>query len=163
MELDFEYVVKVAALKTYSMCSNPSIEVIYPFMWKDILVEQGKLSWGCKKSGGINKWPLKKMLEEYMPREFIHRKKSGFTPPLKEWLHDEEIARYCKEIIFNENAFIHAIIPTNKLKGMVNRAFECQKGNYYELNFIWAILFTEAMVSIQPQVIPIVHSSVIFF
>jgi asparagine synthase (glutamine-hydrolysing) len=115
-------------------------------MWKDILVEQGKLSWECKKQERINKWPLKKMLERYMPREFIYRKKSGFTPPLRRWLFDEEVAKYCKDIIFNENAFIQNIIPKNKLKRMINRVFEYQKitnYDYYELNFVWAIVFTE--------------------
>ena len=37
---------------------------------------------------GIVKWPLKRMLEEFMPKEFIYRKKSGFVPPFVQQAFD---------------------------------------------------------------------------
>jgi asparagine synthetase B (glutamine-hydrolysing) len=137
-------------LKSYALCS-PFVEVVYPYIWKDILVEQGKLSPECKKNNGINKRPLKTMLENFMPKEFVYRKKTGFRPPLGEWLHDENVAQYCRDIIFNENAFIKTIIPPDILKSTINRFIEHQKDNdtdyhetdYYELSFIWSIVFTE--------------------
>ncbi|MBI5055811.1 MAG: asparagine synthase (glutamine-hydrolyzing) [Nitrospirae bacterium] len=38
------------------------------------------------KEGG--KYILKKILEDYVPREIIYRKKMGFSPPIKYWFRD---------------------------------------------------------------------------
>jgi asparagine synthase (glutamine-hydrolysing) len=37
----------------------------------------------------VAKWPLKKAMEAYLPRDVIHRPKTGFGAPLRRWMrHD---------------------------------------------------------------------------
>jgi asparagine synthase (glutamine-hydrolysing) len=39
-----------------------------------------------KVRGGVTKWPLRQVLDRYVPRELIDRPKQGFDIPLSEWL-----------------------------------------------------------------------------
>jgi len=53
------------------------------------------------REGG--KYILKKILEEYIPKEVIYRKKMGFSPPIKYWFRDNFSLLYN---IFSEKDFI---------------------------------------------------------
>jgi asparagine synthase (glutamine-hydrolysing) len=69
------------AAKAFSVGESLGIRVIYPYIWRDVLTVQGTIPWAAKIHNGIVKWPLKRLLEEFMPREFVYRQKSGFVPP----------------------------------------------------------------------------------
>jgi asparagine synthase (glutamine-hydrolysing) len=53
------------------------------------------------KNGG--KHILKKILEDYLPRDLIYRKKMGFSPPIKYWFRDNIDLMY---EIFSESDFV---------------------------------------------------------
>ena len=77
--------------KALSVGESLGLRIIYPYIWRDILAEQGKIPWEAKINKGIIKWPLKKLLEEFVPKEFIYRKKSGFVPPFVKWLTNNRV------------------------------------------------------------------------
>ncbi|MBF0310545.1 MAG: amidotransferase 1, exosortase A system-associated [Magnetococcales bacterium] len=62
------------------------LEVRVPFL------DHAFVSWGLalparwKIHGGSGKWLLKKLLEELVPPEVVHRPKKGFNIPLRDWL-----------------------------------------------------------------------------
>jgi hypothetical protein len=60
---------------------------LYPFTWKSILEDQGHYSWAEKTMHGQIKYPLKKILEQYMSKDFIHRKKVGLNACFEDWIH----------------------------------------------------------------------------
>ncbi len=78
------------ASKALSVGESLGRRVVYPYIWRDVLIEQGNLPWIAKVHEGVVKWPLKRLLEEFMPSDFIYRPKSGFVPPLVRWLTDPE-------------------------------------------------------------------------
>ena len=41
-----------------------------------------------KIRGGVQKYILKKAVEDLLPREIVYRKKMGFPTPLRQWLLD---------------------------------------------------------------------------
>jgi hypothetical protein len=57
--------------KGYCPAQNMNINQIFPYTWKNILDEQCKLPKNVKVHNGIIKWPLKKLLEKYMPKDYI--------------------------------------------------------------------------------------------
>ena len=59
------------AAKAFSVGESLGIRTIYPYIWRDILTLQGAIPWKAKINSGVVKWPLKRLLEEYMPPEFI--------------------------------------------------------------------------------------------
>lgn len=69
------------AAKALSVGESLGIRVVYPFLWREVLEEQGRIPWDAKVRNGVVKWPLKRLLEDYMPESFIYRPKSGFVPP----------------------------------------------------------------------------------
>ncbi len=72
----------VFSQKTYLSNDMANVKPVYPYLWRDMLIEQGNISWRLKVKDGIVKYPLKKLLENYMPPSFVHRPKSGFTSGL---------------------------------------------------------------------------------
>lgn len=134
---------RAAALKDFHVGQEPFIEAVYPFLWKDILVEQGKLSWKCKLKGGIAKWPLKKLLEEYMAHEFVYRHKTGFGGSFLEYLHQEDVYALTRDALLNPTALISDVISRKKVRRLVDDLPKCRYISYQAENFLWGALFTE--------------------
>ena len=130
-------------LKTFRIGKEPLIDVVYPYLWKDILVEQGRLSWNCKVKDGIIKWPLKKLLEGYMPQEFIYRKKSGFRPPFMHWLLQKDVHNFVSDTLLNPEAFIANNIKTEKVQKLLRGLPLYKSASPAALHFLWGALFTE--------------------
>ncbi len=134
---------RTTCLKTFNVGKEHFTDVVYPYLWKDILVEQGKLSWNCKNRNGVLKWPLKKLLENYLPYEFIYREKRGFTPPLLTWLLRDEVHDFLCEILLNPGTFLSDFILTRKIEGLINSLFLHRTVSPQMLHFFWGMLFTE--------------------
>lgn len=51
-----------------------------------------ELAWrmptSVRMKGGVGKWPLRRILDRYVPRHLVERPKAGFAIPLGEWLRD---------------------------------------------------------------------------
>lgn len=134
------------AAKAFSVGESLGMRIIYPFIWQDILVEQGKLPWHLKINNGIVKWPLKKLLEEFMPHDFIYRKKSGFVPPFVKWLTDREFNQRVQDILVDNNGYVSRIVPLRVLKELLSDAFNGKNLRSPVLNFLWGALFTEMWI-----------------
>ena len=127
--------------KGYWPAYNMNMNLVFPYTWKNILDEQCKLPLNVKVHNGIIKWPLRKLLEKYMPHDFIYRPKSGFAPPLYQWLKIDKNYDYFYETIMNGTTVknfdidkIDKIFKLIKANKMVSR---------YATNLIWSLLFFE--------------------
>jgi asparagine synthase (glutamine-hydrolysing) len=65
------------------------VEVRVPFLDPELVEYAAHIPLGLKQRGREGKWVLKKALEPYLPREVIHRPKTGFGAPLRRWLTRE--------------------------------------------------------------------------
>lgn len=89
----FNYAANTTTAKSYDLiCKNSN--VIYPFMWKDVLDNQGNYSWGEKTKNNIIKYPLKKIMEHYASKDFIYRKKVGLNSSTQNWMGQKENKEY---------------------------------------------------------------------
>jgi asparagine synthase (glutamine-hydrolysing) len=132
--------------KTYGIKSLPQLQPVYPYMWKDMLEEQGKISWSAKVTNGIVKWPLKKLLENYMSQDFIYRKKSGFTPPLEGWFENEKLYELLCDTLLSQHTVIERIINKGKLGELLKELPNTRGWPASLSNFLWGCLFTELWV-----------------
>lgn len=132
--------------KTYDVGDYFNVNVVYPFLWKDILEEQGNIPFSIKFYNGILKWPLKKLLEDYVSYEFVYRKKSDFTPPFKLWLEDNDFYEFVREIVFRPNGVIIDLIPRNDLKKLFSLGHRDQFIPTRILGLLWAVFFTEMWI-----------------
>jgi asparagine synthase (glutamine-hydrolysing) len=127
--------------KGYSPAQRRGIEIVYPFTWKNILDIQSKIPLSIKLFNNEVKWPLKKLLEKYMPKEFIYRQKSGFHPPLSRWLQNGDNYNY-----FYTKVMEGFTINRFKRKGIEKILKIIARNNnvsHYASNLIWSMLFFE--------------------
>jgi asparagine synthase (glutamine-hydrolysing) len=134
------------AAKALSVGESLGLRVIYPYIWRDILEEQGKLPWDLKIHNAVVKWPLKRLLEDFMPADFIYRKKSGFVPPLVHWLTNPEFNRHVQQVLFRPGGYVTEIIPARILEGLLADAAQGHRLRAPILNFLWGAFFAEAWI-----------------
>lgn len=62
------------------------LETRSPFLDHKVIEYCASLPIAFKVRGQVGKYLLKRLAERYFPKEFIHRRKMGFSIPLAEWL-----------------------------------------------------------------------------
>jgi asparagine synthase (glutamine-hydrolysing) len=134
------------AAKAFSVGEDLGIRIIYPYIWLDVLTLQGSIPWEAKTNKGIVKWPLKRMLEEFMPKEFIYRQKSGFVPPFVQWLTFKDFNSTVREILLQANGAVTNIVPAKIINELLNDALAGKDLRHSILNFLWGALFTEMWI-----------------
>ena len=83
---------------------------------------------------------LRRVMENYVPREISNRQKQGFSGPDASWFRKQSMA-YVKEKIFNKKSSIYDYIDYNTVKKIVNEHFE---GSRNRRLFIWSLLCFES-------------------
>jgi asparagine synthase (glutamine-hydrolysing) len=134
------------ASKALSVGESLGRRVVYPYIWRDVLIEQGNLPWSAKVHEGVVKWPLKRLLEEFMPPDFIYRPKSGFVPPLGRWLTDPEFNDKVRARLLSPKALMSEIIPSKILEELLNDARQGKRLRFPILNMLWGAIFTESWI-----------------
>jgi len=60
-----------------------------PLIDPDLVSLAARLPLHLKQKGSVGKWILRKAMEPYLPKDVLHRSKTGFGAPLRHWLrHD---------------------------------------------------------------------------
>ena len=102
------------------------LETRVPFLSKRIFKLAADLKYHQKYRIGSGKVILKKILEKYLPKHLIYRKKAGFGIPLDEWLRldlknwaSDLINSDIKSLSFLDNT-IYKKLWRDQLKGMNN-------------------------------------------
>jgi len=105
--------------KTYDIC-GASNDVIYPFMWLEVLTDQGKYHWTEKSQNDIVKYPLKKIIEKYATKEFIYRKKAGLQTSVSTWMKHNPNKEYIIEMIKKQGSIAEAMLGRRNLLLLLN-------------------------------------------
>jgi len=134
------------AAKAFSVGESLGIRIVYPFIWRDILIAQGSIPWLAKINNGVVKWPLKRLLEEHMPSDFIYRQKSGFRPPFAQWLTAKDFNQTVRDILLASETSIGRIVPARTIEDLLNKALLGKGLRDMVLNFLWGALFTEMWI-----------------
>lgn len=73
------------------------LEVRSPFLDTALIEFVFNLPYEYKVRNGEQKYILKDILSEYMPADFIHRRKQGFGAPVEQWLNNQSMKKYVYE------------------------------------------------------------------
>jgi asparagine synthase (glutamine-hydrolysing) len=99
-----------------------SIEVRVPYMDVELMKLCVKIPERYKLNGCTTKYILKKAMEKYLPKDVVHRSKTGFGAPLRKWIAQDlsplvgdllSPKRLCSRGLF-EPAAVQQIIQENK-------------------------------------------------
>lgn len=85
-------------IKADKMTMAASVELRVPFLDYRLVEAAAKLPSSFKIAKGEGKLMLKKIMESYLPREIIYRKKMGFPVPTQSWFKGELVPAI-KEIV----------------------------------------------------------------
>ena len=132
-----------------------SLEGRVPFLDHRVVEFAARLPMSMKLRNGGGKWILRRVLNQYVPRELIDRPKKGFSLPIAEWLRGP--LREWAEDLLGENrlrgdGFFH---PT-----IVRKIWEDHLSGQRDLrHHVWALLMFQAWLdhkdTRKPQSIPI--------
>jgi asparagine synthase (glutamine-hydrolysing) len=73
-----------------------SVETRVPFMDVELMRLAARIPERYKLNRRVTKYVLKRAMERYLPRDLIHRAKTGFGAPLRKWLQEDltEVVQY---------------------------------------------------------------------
>jgi len=73
-----------------------SLEVRSPFLDHKLVEFAAAIPWQFKLRGRIGKYILKETVKHVLPEEVVHRRKMGFSIPVRQWLR-RELSTFCRE------------------------------------------------------------------
>ena len=109
------YACKNNTAKTFDL-ARPKNNAFYPFTWKEVLEDQSHYSWKEKTTGNIVKYPLKKILESYIGKDFIYRKKVGLNSSFEDWISTDSNKKYLIALIDRPDGIAEFMIGRKKKK-----------------------------------------------
>ncbi len=113
------------------------LEVRVPFLDHNLVEAAINLPTKYKINGRTQKYVQKKILEDYVPKELIYRKKWGFPAPIKDWLHAD--LNYLFDLTLSKQVLRRQdIFNPNWVQHLVN---EFKSGRSYHFNKVWALIF----------------------
>jgi asparagine synthase (glutamine-hydrolysing) len=74
---------------TDKMSMAVGVEVRVPFLDLELVDFAAHIPVRLKQRGAVGKWVFKRAMEPHLPNDVIYRSKSGFTAPLRRWMHNE--------------------------------------------------------------------------
>jgi asparagine synthase (glutamine-hydrolysing) len=107
-------------LKADKMTMAASVELRVPFLDYKIVEFAASLPPNYKINNGEGKFILKKLMEKYLPKEIVYRKKMGFTVPTQKWFSND-LLRPAKDIIFSKRLMDTGWFQKKYLENMFER------------------------------------------
>ncbi len=118
-----------------------SVETRAPFLDKELVEYVYNIPTEYKTNKKKGKIILKDILEEIMPKEFVHRGKQGFGPPINDWLEKNEMKNLIHNSFIVSEAFIFSFLNKKHIQKIINKFYQkCDKKYGME---IWILLCLE--------------------
>lgn len=116
-----------------------SLELRSPFMDTALATYAFNIpfEYKCNPKKNIGKVILKDILAEYMPTEFVHRRKVGFGAPMQAWLKSPEFADLIQTYLKRTTARIYNYLDHAAVQSELDRWSEGARGS--ELK-VWTLL-----------------------
>jgi len=102
--------VKVDLASMYS-----ALEVRAPLLDYKFVELTAKIPWQYKSNISQGKIIFKKMLEKYLPKEILYRRKHGFGVPIKHWFRNE-LKDYSQNIVLDSKGLVLQIFKKEKVE-----------------------------------------------
>jgi asparagine synthase (glutamine-hydrolysing) len=121
-----------------------SLEVRSPFLDRKLTeyVFNLPISYKCDVKKGTGKIILKDLLTQFMPKEFVYRRKEGFGAPLAQWLSSPRFQKLIDTTLLNKQNPMYRHLNFNECAALV-KTYRVTSGQKKILNShiqIWSLL-----------------------
>ncbi|HEU4542529.1 MAG TPA: asparagine synthase (glutamine-hydrolyzing) [Jiangellaceae bacterium] len=125
-----------------------SLETRLPLLDPAIVEFAWQLPMDMKIRGSTGKWVLRKVLDKFVPRELIDRPKSGFDPPLGDWLRGP-LRDWAEELLDPRRLTEQGFLDPTKVRQRWRQHVSGARNHDYAL---WAVLMFQAHVESRTKV-----------
>ena len=105
---------------TDKMGMAAGVEVRTPLLDVDLVAFAARVPPGLKQRGLRGKHILKRAMEPVLPREVVHRPKTGFGAPLRRWMR-RELREMCDDLLSAEAVERRGIFDAAAVRDLVDR------------------------------------------
>lgn len=121
-----------------------SLEVRTPFLDHRVVEASWRLACGIKRrremGATIGKWPLRRLLDRYVPRSLTERPKHGFGIPVGEWLRGP-LQSWADDLLATERVKRIGLVDA----GFVSAAWRTHRSGRADLTEqVWALIMLSA-------------------
>jgi len=128
------------APKSFDPLRAHGIAAIYPYLEPRMVRASATLSWAQKSTAGEPKALLKRLLAGAVPREWVYRPKSGFTPPYRAIFASDTAQQFLRDVVLAPHnpllAYCRADIVADLVDGARRQAL-----SFSAYDFLWALTF----------------------
>jgi len=118
------------------------LEVRSPFLDTALIEFVFNLPYEYKVRNGEQKSIIKDILAEYMPADFVHRRKQGFGAPIELWLNNNRITEYVYTKL-GSNARIRAIFSGKSIDSCLSDFYVNNRRHERAAQRLWVLLCLE--------------------
>lgn len=122
------------------------LEVRSPFLDTALIEFVSNLPYKYKVRNGEQKYILKDILSEYMPADFIHRRKQGFGAPVEQWLDNPSMKKYVYEKL-GSGAQIRSIFSEKIIDECLNDFYTEDHRHERAGQRLWVLLCLERWIA----------------
>ena len=124
---------------TDKMSMAASVEVRVPFLDNDVVDFAATLPPEMKIKRFTGKYILRQAMKDILPPDVLHRRKAGFTAPIRSWLGNE-LRDMVNTLLAPERLQARGIFAPHEVHQLINRHRNGQEDYSYQ---IWALLTLE--------------------
>lgn len=143
------FLVDNVLVKVDRMSMANALEVRVPFLDHRFMEFCATIPGNLKLKGLTTKYIFKKSMLKLLPKNIVHRKKQGFSFPIKNWLRDE-LNEYMMDLLYNSD-IIRDNFDSYHLDKLVGQH---QNGTHNHSHRLWALMNLELWHRkfIQPEI-----------
>ena len=109
-----------------------SVEVRVPFITKSLVEKAMTIPGSLKIKNGQSKYILKKVAENYLPKEIIYRPKASFGAPLRSWISDE-LKGFVDDLLSPNSIKNRGFFNPQFVQNLINEDRKGYKDNAYQI------------------------------
>lgn len=118
-----------------------SLEARVPFLDNSMIDLALTIPAELKFDGVTSKKILRKALEDYLPKDVVHRRKQGFTPPDAQWMRLRQQA-FIRSILLSQRFVDRGWFQVEAVEKVINQHMSGQSNHRF---LIWSMLCFEMM------------------
>jgi len=126
-------------IKADRMSMAASLELRVPFLDYRLVEFAASVPSKYKLHGKTPKYLLKRLMENKLPKEIVHRKKLGFPTPLK-MMFQGELYEYACDLLLSDSFRNRGYFESNRIETLLNE-HKHNKNDHHRL--IWQLVVLE--------------------